>query len=218
VEGIEGGGELRKLVLLDKGLGRIVPNESDDLLLKYLVSKRGFCLKPEIGTELFLTERFKWNVYTTGNNLNKTHSKNYNPLGHFYLPFFTNNLSNAFTSSVPEINNFNNVLRDRGETIQRDVWLYKYSNLSRLALKSGTALTNTKKLLGTGLYSYGLNQENLWAQNELTNFQNWNSLSNTLYGSNTKTLSEKFFLTNKGWGASLHHNKKLTQFHETSYL
>lgn len=93
-------------------------------------------------------------------SVSKFQNKNINSNVYFNILNF--NLFNDFTSNSEWLLNFNEIIKNQINTAKWNRWLYRYSVLHRRLLKNSNKISNTKKLLHSGLFDKNVLKRNAW--------------------------------------------------------
>lgn len=165
-----------------------------------------------------LLGRFQWSLPFAESHATDLEPVFYNRKGAFYTQSLTPAQINSAMTKYSEALIVPQVLSAQKSIIQRNAWLYKFSNLNRTSLTHAKNLTRTKSFLSSTSTPFSLETRNIWAANELNLNNNLSGLQRSLTPSQTSldTKNSPFVYPNLT-NSSLQFNSNVKTF-ESSYF
>ena len=165
-----------------------------------------------------LSRRFQWSLPFVESYSTDLEPVFYNRKGAFYAQSLTPAQINSAMSQYSEALITPQVLSAQKSIIQRNAWLYKFSNLNRTSLTHAKNLTRTKSFLSSTSTPFLLETKNIWAANELNLNNNLSGLQRSLTPSQTSvdTKHSPFTYLNST-NSTLQFNSNVKTF-ESSYF
>ena len=191
---------------------------NNGFVLQSLALQTNFPKTKKLTSTHSLTNRFEWSLPFSEPQTTNLEPIFFNRTGTFYTQSLTPSQINSSMAQYPETFITPQVLATQKTIIQRNAWLYKFSNLNRTSLNHAKNLTRTKSFLSSISTPFLLETKNIWAANEL-NLQNSSSaLQRNLIPSQTPaSVQQPSFTYINPTYSTLQFNDNIKTF-ESSYL
>ena len=165
-----------------------------------------------------LSGRFQWSLPFAESHATDLEPVFYNRKGAFYAQSLTPAQINSAMAQYSEALITPQVLSAQKSIIQRNAWLYKFSNLNRTSLTHAKNLTRTKSFLNSTSTPFLLETKNIWAANELNLGNNLSGLQRSLTPSQTSVeMKGSPFTYLNSTNSTLQFNSNVKTF-ESSYF
>ena len=165
-----------------------------------------------------LSGRFQWSLPFAESHTTDLEPVFYNRKGVFYSQSLTPAQINSAMAQYSEALITPQVLSAQKSIIQRNAWLYKFSNLNRTSLTHAKNLTRTKSFLNSTSTPFLLETKNIWAANELNLNNNLSGLQRSFTPSQTSVeMKHSPFTYLNSTNSTLQFNSNVKTF-ESSYF
>ena len=204
--------------------GLLAPHEEQGLLNSTEFTSQALSLQTNlvksdnVTSAKTLAGRFQWSLPFAESHAADLEPVFYNRKGTFYTQSLTPAQINSAMAQYSEALITPQVLSAQKSIIQRNAWLYKFSNLNRTSLTHAKNLTRTKSFLSSTSTPFLLETKNIWAANELNLSNNLSGLQRSLTPSQTAVeVKHSPFTYLNSTNSTLQFNSNVKTF-ESSYF